>query len=74
MLNAEIIGLCSRYRVHCADIYAAFGGEQSPLIGADGLHPTLAGYDRMAEVYFQVIVDAFEREPTPAGPQPTAAR
>ncbi len=72
-LNAEIIGLCSRYRVHCADIYAAFGGEQSPLIGADGLHPTLAGYDRMAETYFQIIVDAFER-PSAAAIHPTAAK
>ncbi len=72
-LNAEIIGLCSRYRVHCADIYTAFGGEQSPLIGADGLHPTMEGYDRMAETYFRVIVDAFEREPA-AMLHPTAAR
>ena len=72
-LNGEIFGLCSRYRLRCADVYTALGGDQSPLIGADGLHPTLAGYDRMAETYFEVIVDAFERA-APPQPQPTAAK
>ncbi len=59
-LNAQILGLCSRYGALCADVYTAMGGEFTPLIGADGLHPTLAGYDRMAETYFDVIVRAFE--------------
>jgi lysophospholipase L1-like esterase len=60
-LNQEILGLCARYGVACADHYTAMGGDQSPLIGADGLHPTLAGYDRMAETYFDLIVSRFER-------------
>jgi lysophospholipase L1-like esterase len=59
-LNAEIRGLCARYRVPCADVYAAMGGDFSPLIGSDGLHPTLEGYDRMAETYFAVIASTFE--------------
>jgi hypothetical protein len=49
------------------------GGDASPLIGADGLHPTLAGYDRMAETYFDVLVDTYERPPIVPGPAPTAA-
>jgi lysophospholipase L1-like esterase len=61
MLNREILGLCARYGTGCADIYTAMGGDSSPLIGTDGLHPTLAGYDRMAETYFEVIVSRFER-------------
>lgn len=60
-LNGLIFGLCSRYWARCADVYTAMGGDFSPLIGADGLHPTLAGYDRMAQTYFDVIVSSFER-------------
>lgn len=71
-LNGQILGLCSRYRTHCADIYSAMGGDFTPLIGADGLHPTLAGYDRMAETYFDVIVSAYERPALVPGPAPTA--
>jgi lysophospholipase L1-like esterase len=71
-LNGQILGLCSRYRALCADVYTAMGGDFSPLIGADGLHPTLAGYDRMAETYFDVIVSAYQRPALVPGPAPTA--
>jgi lysophospholipase L1-like esterase len=64
-LNARIRDLCRRYRTGCADVYAAFGNEQSPLIGSDGLHPTPAGYDKIAETYFDVIGRLFERTATP---------
>lgn len=60
-LNGRILDLCRRYQTGCADLYAAFGGEQSPLIGSDGLHPTPAGYDLIAETYFEVIRRLFER-------------
>ena len=65
-LNVRIRDLCRRYNTGCADLYAAFGNEQSPLIGSDGLHPTLAGYDVIAETYFEVIRRMFERTATPA--------
>jgi lysophospholipase L1-like esterase len=65
-LNAQIRDLCRRYQTGCADLYAAFGNEQSPLIGADGLHPTLAGYDLIAETYFAEIRRLFERTASPA--------
>jgi lysophospholipase L1-like esterase len=64
-LNARIRDLCRRYNTGCADLYAAFGNEQSPLIGSDGLHPTPAGYDVIAETYFEVIRRTFERTATP---------
>lgn len=64
-LNTRIRDLCRRYQTGCADLYAAFGGEQSPLIGADGLHPTPAGYDVIAETYFDVIRQMFERVAAP---------
>ncbi len=65
-LNVQIRDLCRRYQTGCVDLYAAFGGEQSPLIGSDGLHPTLAGYDVIAEAYFEVIRQLFERTASPA--------
>ncbi len=64
-LNGQIRDLCRRHRTGCADLYAAFGGEQSPLIGSDGLHPTPAGYDVIAETYFAVVRELFERTATP---------
>ena len=64
-LNVRIRDLCRRYNTGCADLYAAFGNEQSPLIGSDGLHPTPAGYDVIAETYFEVIRRTFERIATP---------
>jgi lysophospholipase L1-like esterase len=68
-LNARILDLCRRYQTGCVDLYAAFGGEQSPLIGSDGLHPTPAGYDTIAEAYFEVIRRLFERTATPGSAQ-----
>lgn len=65
-LNTRIRDLCRRYQTGCVDLYAAFGNEQSPLIGADGLHPTPAGYDVIADAYFEVIRRLFERTATPA--------
>lgn len=65
-LNARIVDLCRRYQTGCADLYTAFGGENSPLIGADGLHPTPAGYDLIAETYFEVIRRLFERTAAPS--------
>ena len=61
--NTRIRDLCRRYGTGCADLFAAFGDELSPLIGTDGLHPTPAGYDVIAEVYFDVIRSMFERLP-----------
>ena len=37
------------------DVYAAMLPNVTTLIGADGLHPTEAGYDRIAETFFAAI-------------------
>jgi lysophospholipase L1-like esterase len=44
------------------DFAADFGGVT--LIGVDGLHPTEAGYDRMADMVFATVKKEFERPPT----------
>jgi lysophospholipase L1-like esterase len=41
------------------DVYAAMAAEVNTLIGVDGLHPTEAGYLRIAETFFAAI-RAFE--------------
>lgn len=47
------------------DLYQAFGGSPDPLIGPDGLHPTAAGYQRIAETFLAAIRTTLERK-TPA--------
>jgi lysophospholipase L1-like esterase len=37
------------------DLYQAFTGMESTLLGIDGLHPSEAGYDKMAQTFFDAI-------------------
>jgi lysophospholipase L1-like esterase len=45
--------------VHIVDLYSRFGTNRS-LMGADGLHPTEAGYERMAQTFVQAIETVFQ--------------
>lgn len=45
------------------DVFAAFGNDLS-LIGADGLHPTENGYERIAQAFFDSIKTHFEAKTT----------
>jgi lysophospholipase L1-like esterase len=42
------------------DLHAALSSDVNRYIGADGLHPTEAGYARMAETFFTTIRTLFE--------------
>ena len=42
------------------DLHAAMASSVTTFIGIDGLHPTAAGYQRMAETFFAVIRTTFE--------------
>ena len=42
------------------DLYQAFGGQTSTLLGIDGLHPNEAGYQRMASTFFDAIQATLE--------------
>jgi lysophospholipase L1-like esterase len=53
-LNERIRQLASTEGAVLVDIAAAFNGDLS-LISADGLHPTQAGYDRIADTFFAVL-------------------
>ncbi len=45
------------------DVHAGFLGQEATLISADGLHPTEAGYARIAEVFFEAIRSTLEAPP-----------
>jgi lysophospholipase L1-like esterase len=62
--NSGVQRLAERQRVLFVDVYRAFQGDLS-LIGPDGLHPTPAGYQRIAQAVFDVLRSSFE------GPLPT---
>ncbi len=50
--------IAGRQNVHLVDLYAAFGSDRS-LMGGDGLHPTAAGYARMAQTFHARISQVF---------------
>ena len=49
------------------DVYAGFGSDDT-LIGADGLHPTPAGYARMSQIFMDAIRATFEAPAAAARP------
>jgi lysophospholipase L1-like esterase len=57
-LNARIRSIAADEGAVLVDLFAAFGSDKS-LISSDGLHPSRAGYQRMAEAYFDAIVERF---------------
>jgi hypothetical protein len=42
------------------DLYPVFEGNLDTLLGPDGLHPTEAGYQKMAETFFATIRERLE--------------
>jgi lysophospholipase L1-like esterase len=67
-LNPLIRQLASESGVTLVDVAAAFGGDgpldNSSLLGADGLHPTEAGYQVIAGAFFEKIQATLERTPS----------
>ena len=60
LLNREIVKMAADEGATLVDLNAALGTFQG-YIGADGLHPTPAGYQRIAEVWFEAIRGKFEK-------------
>jgi lysophospholipase L1-like esterase len=57
--NTEVKRLLNGVQnVRVVDLYAAFGANRA-LVGGDGLHPTPAGYDRMAQWFHAAVVEQF---------------
>ncbi|HKB10941.1 MAG TPA: GDSL-type esterase/lipase family protein [Vicinamibacterales bacterium] len=54
--NAAIRSLAAAEGVTLVDLYSAFGGIADPvLISSDGLHPTAAGNERIAQTFYAAI-------------------
>jgi lysophospholipase L1-like esterase len=58
--NAAIRAMAASEGVGLVDLYTAFAGREAELLGEDGLHPSDAGYERMAEVFLERIRATFE--------------
>jgi lysophospholipase L1-like esterase len=56
-LNMEIMALCSRYGIRCADVAKSLG--EPSLYRKDGLHPTDEGEQEIAIIYRRVIRDLY---------------
>jgi lysophospholipase L1-like esterase len=67
--NNRIRQLAFSENVRLVDLYAGFGGNPDPYIDVDGLHPTEAGYGRMAELFFDAIRAELEVAQGPASLQ-----
>ena len=66
--NARVVALTSARGARIVDIYALLKADMPRFIGADGIHPTAAGYDVMAKGYYDAIVAWFETRTAGAAP------
>lgn len=58
--NLGLQAIASSEGVGFVDVFTAFHGDVTTLIGPDGLHPTAAGYRVMADAFFNAIKNAYE--------------
>jgi acyl-CoA thioesterase-1 len=63
-INDQIRALAASQGATLVDLYQAFNGMERTLIGDDGLHPNPAGYEKLAETFFDPIRTRFEIGPT----------
>jgi lysophospholipase L1-like esterase len=62
-LNQEIAKLARSEGAVLVDLYSGLGGTPTGSIGVDGLHPTVAGYTRIAQIWFEAIQREYEQTP-----------
>jgi lysophospholipase L1-like esterase len=58
--NVQIRAMAAREGAVLVDLYQGFVGQEATLLDQDGLHPSVAGYRRIAEMFFDRIRDALE--------------
>lgn len=61
--NDQIRALAASQGVALVDLYQAFNGMERVLIGDDGLHPNPAGYEKIADVFFDAVRSRLELPP-----------
>ena len=70
--NDALTAMIASQNAALVDVYQAFNGQTSTLIDCDGLHPTIAGYQVIADTFFKVIVQNLQLPATT--PQRTMAQ
>jgi hypothetical protein len=74
--NNALATVAANESIPLVDVYQAFGANFSGLIDSDGLHPTPAGYQKIADTFFAAIKQNLEAGPSVtsssilAGPHP----
>ncbi len=67
-LNEKIRSMAAAEGAVLVDLYAAFDGQIETLLGPDGLHPSDAGYAKIAGVFFDSIRQQLEITPPSGAP------
>jgi lysophospholipase L1-like esterase len=58
--NTQLVSVATSAGAHVVDLYSDIVKDVTDWIAYDGLHPTAAGYQEMARVWFTSIRNAFE--------------
>ena len=71
VFNGGVRGIAASEGVTLVDVYDAFHGDNTTLIDFDGLHPTTAGYQVIADTFFKSIKQDLEvQSPSSLRPSP----
>jgi lysophospholipase L1-like esterase len=60
-VNDQIRALAASENVTLVDVYQALNTDVGTLIGPDGVHPTVAGYAKIADTFFAAIKGTLEQ-------------
>lgn len=69
-LNADIARVAAAEGAVLVDLFNGLGGTPVGSIGIDGLHPTVAGFEKIAGVWFDAIRQTYERPSTTGSSAP----
>lgn len=64
-LDDQIRALAAAQAVTLVDVYTGMGSAYAQYIGPDGLHPNVAGYEKIADIFFNVLKGTLEVTATP---------
>jgi lysophospholipase L1-like esterase len=61
--NSQLRSVASAENATFVDVNSAFNGNTTTLIYRDGLHPTPAGYQVIADTFFKALTESLEQAP-----------